>query len=356
MKIKNLIIIVAIIAVLFVLKFIFFPAENPDEDAKKSGAKAQSANVSVFVVKPGKLENTVSASGTIVANEEVELKPEISGKIVLLPLKEGNTVAKNELLVKINDADLQAQLKKLQLTYDLTQTQLKRQKELLAVNGISQQDFDVIQNTANTNKADIDYVQSQISKTEIRAPFNGMIGLKKVSDGTFINAGATIASIFQIDPVKIDFSVGERYAPYIQKGVKVIFNIDGIKENIEGEVYAVEPKIDMNTRTIQVRAICPNKNKAIFPGAFAHIQVLLKDIDDALMIPTEAVVPELRGKKVFIVKDGKAKSVPVETGVRTSSQLQVLTGLQAGDSVITSGIMQLKSGAPVRVMKPKDKK
>ncbi|MGZ4033814.1 MAG: efflux RND transporter periplasmic adaptor subunit, partial [Bacteroidia bacterium] len=304
----------------------------------------------------GKLENTVSASGTIVANEEVELKPEISGKIISLPLKEGTTVPKGELLAKINDADLQAQLKKLQLVYDLSLTQLKRQKELLAINGISQQDFDVVQNTVNTNKADIDYVQSQIAKTEIRAPFDGLIGLKKVSDGAYINAGTTIASIFEIDPVKIDFSLGESYAPYIQKGVKVIFTIAGIKNNIEGEVYAIEPKIDMNTRTIQVRAICPNKNKAIFPGAFAHIQVLLKDNDAAIMIPTEAVIPEIRGKKVFVVKNGKAKSVPVETGVRTSSQVEVVTGLASGDSVITSGIMQIKQDAPVRVMKPKKAK
>ena len=350
MKIKNLIIVVVIIGALLTLKFVFFPSQTAQDSTQKQGVKIMPSNVSVFVAKAGKLENTVSASGTIVANEEVELKPETSGKIISLPLKEGTTVAKGELLAKINDADLQAQLKKLELTYELAQTQLKRQKDLLAINGISQQDFDVAQNTVNTNKADIEYTQSLIAKTEILAPFNGMIGLKRVSDGTYITAGTTIATIFQIDPVKVDFSIGESYAPYIEKGVKVIFNISGIKNQIEGEVYAIEPKIDMNTRTIQVRAICPNKEKAIFPGAFAHIQVLLKDNDNAIMIPTEAVIPEIRGKKVFIVKDGKAKSVPIETGVRTSSQIEVVTGLQSGDSVITSGIMQLKADAPVKVM------
>jgi len=348
MKAKSILIIILIITILIVAKLVFFP--TPTSKNKGTQQNKVIANpVVAFIIKPEKLENIIYASGTIVANEEVELKPEISGKIIALPLKEGSMVTKNQLLVKINDADFQAQLKKLELEYELADTQLKRQQELLKINGISQEDFDVTQNKANTIKADIDYLQSQIAKTEIRAPFNGIVGLKSVSEGSYISVGTKIATVLQIDPVKIDFSVSERYAPFIHKGIKVVFNIDGIKGDIEGEVYAVDPKIDLNTRTIQVRAICPNKNTSIFPGAFANIKVLLKDIDDAVMIPTEAVIPELRGKKVYLVKNGKAESVMIETGVRTSSKVQVLDGLKIGDTIVTTGIMQLRPNALVEI-------
>src|ERR1700746_3620167 len=233
MKVKNLIIIILIVGLLLTLKFMLFPSEADQLAAPQKG-KGGASMVSAFVIKPEKLENTVLASGTIVANEEVELKPEIAGKIISLPLAEGTAVSQNQLLAKINDADFQAQYKKLQLQYDLAKEKLAHQQELLKISGISQEDFDVSQNAVNTIKADMDYVQSQIAKTEIRSPFNGIVGLKKVSEGSYVAMGTTIASVFQIDPVKIDFSVSERYAPFIQKGVKVIFNIDGLKEDAEG--------------------------------------------------------------------------------------------------------------------------
>ncbi len=352
MKFKNIIIILLVVAVLVVVKIFFFPSQSGQQMQQPHGKPMPTA-VTVYIITSEKLENTLTASGTIVANEEVELKPELSGKIISLPLKEGTEVIKGELLMKINDADFQAQYKKLQLQSDLADKNLKRQQELLKINGVSQSDVDASQNAVNTIKADMDFQQAQIAKTEIHSPFSGIIGLKNVSDGAYVTTSTVIATVLQIDPVKIDFSVSERYVPFIKKGVKVVFNIDGMKEDVSGEIYAIEPKIDMNTRTFMVRAICPNKNKKIFPGAFANIKVLLKDIEDAVMIPTEAVIPELRGKKVFIVKDGKAKPVPVETGIRSSAKVQVLSGLQIGDTVVTTGIMQLRPDAPVKIIKSK---
>ena len=351
MKIKNIVFIILLIAALWALKYFFFPSASTLPNQQQG--KPSPTVVSVYVIKPEKLENILTASGTIVANEEVELKPEIAGKIVSLPLKEGTEVTQGQLLVKINDADFQAQLRKLQLQYDLADKNLKRQAELLKINGISQSDYDVAQNAESTIKADMDYEQSQIAKTEIHAPFNGIIGLKNASEGAYVSIGTIIATVLQIDPLKIDFSVSERYVPFIKKGVKVVFNIDGLKDDINGEIYAIEPKIDMNTRTFMVRAICPNKAKTIFPGEFANIKVLLKDIDDAVMVPTEAVIPELRGKKVYIVKNGKAKPVPVETGIRNSGDVQILNGLQIGDTVVTTGIMSLKPDAPVKIIQSK---
>jgi membrane fusion protein (multidrug efflux system) len=305
--------------------------------------------VSVLVIKTEKIENNIYASGTVLANKEAELKPEISGKIIQLALTEGSPVTKGTLLVKINDADFQAQLKKLQFEYELSETQLKRQQELLKINGISQQDFELFQNKTNTIKADMEYVQSQISKTEIHAPFNGIVGLKNVSEGAYITVGTAIATIQQINPVKIDFSISERYSNVVKKGDKVVFTIEGNAKEMVGEVFAIEPKIDITTRTLKLRAICPNNKGSIYPGAFARVHLSLSDINSAIMVPTEALIPDLKGQKVFIVKNGKAEYVKVETGLRTEAKIQITEGLAVGDTIITMGIMQLKPGAMVNV-------
>lgn len=348
MKIKNILIIIALISILIFVKIFLFPSQSANNKGPMQ-SKANPNVVSAFIIKTEKLENTIYASGTIVANEEVELKPEIAGKIVQLLLKEGSPVTKGQLLVKINDADFQAQLKKLNLESELSETQFKRQEELLKINGISQQDFDIVKNKVNTIKADIEYTQSQIAKTEIRAPFNGLAGLKSVSEGAYITTGTIIATIQQINPVKIDFSVSERYADVVKKGDKVMFTIEGNKAEMTGEVFAIEPKIEMTTRTLKIRAICANNLGTIYPGAFARVKLSLSAIDDAIMIPTEAIIPDLKGKKVYRVKNGIAEFVKVETGLRTDAKIQITDGIAVGDTIVTKGIMQLKNGSAVKI-------
>lgn len=348
MKIKNILIIVCVLGALIAVKFFLFPSHSGTNFSPKQ-SKGVANIVSAFVIKAEKLENAIFASGTILANEEAELKPEIAGKIIQLLLKEGSSVTKGELLVKINDADFQAQLKKNQLEKDLSETQLKRKQELLKINGISQEDFEVIQNKVNTIKADMEYLQSQIAKTEIRAPFNGLVGLKNVSEGAYVTVGTVIATIQQINPVKIDFSISERYSDVVKKGDKVAFTIEGNRKSYIGEVFAIEPRIDVTTRTLRVRAICPNSDGTIYPGAFARVQLSLNAINDAIMIPTEAIIPDLKGKKVYRINNGKAEFVKVETGLRTEAKIQITDGLVFGDTIITTGIMQLKPGAAVKI-------
>jgi membrane fusion protein (multidrug efflux system) len=348
MKIKNILIIVCVLGALLAVKFFLFPSHSGTDNSPKQSKGAVNI-VSAFVIKAEKLENTIYASGTILANEEAELKPEIAGKIIQLLLQEGSSVTKGQLLVKINDADFQAQLKKFQLEKDLSETQLKRQQELLKINAISQEDFEVIQNKVNTIKADMEYLQSQIAKTEIRAPFNGLVGLKNVSEGAYVTVGTVIATIQQINPVKIDFSIAERYSDVVKKGDKVVFTIEGNRKNYIGEVFAIEPRIDVTTRTLRVRAICPNSDGTIYPGAFARVQLSLNAINDAIMIPTEAIIPDLKGKKVYRIINGKAEFVKVETGLRTEAKIQITDGLVFGDTIVTTGIMQLKPGAAVKI-------
>ncbi|HET6225656.1 MAG TPA: efflux RND transporter periplasmic adaptor subunit, partial [Bacteroidia bacterium] len=343
MKIKNLIIALIIIAILIGAKFIFFPSKTGDAGGpqKGNGGVAPKSNVTAYVVKTEKISNQITATGTLRANEDVQLQPELSGKITQLNFKEGSRVSKGQLLVKINDADFQAQYKKLQLQHALAEQTMQRQKQLLAINGISQQEFDLAQSEYNTIKADMDYATAQILKTEIKSPFDGIIGLKNVSEGAFITPTTIIASIQQIDPVKLDFAVPERYAAFLKKDGEVLFSIEGMEGQLKGQIFAIEPKIDLATRSVQVRAICPNAKGTIFPGAFAQVKIVLSDIPDAVMIPTESLIPDVGGQKVFVLKDGKTAFSRVETGIRTDAKIQITKGLKTGDTVLTNGIMQL---------------
>jgi membrane fusion protein, multidrug efflux system len=350
MKIKNVIIGLIIIALLIGAKFIFFPSKAGDGSGPQKGkGGAPKSNVTAYVVKAEKISNQITATGTLRANEDVQLQPELSGKIIQLNFKEGSRVSKGQLLVKINDADFQAQYKKLQLQHALAEQTMQRQKQLLAINGISQQEFDLAQSEYNTIKADMEYATAQILKTEIKSPFDGVIGLKNVSEGAFISPTTIIASIQQIDPVKLDFAVPERYAAFLKKDGEVLFSIEGVEGQLKGQIYAVEPKIDLATRSIQVRAICPNSKATIFPGSFAQVKIILNDIPDAVMIPTESLIPDVGGQKVFVLKNGKSAFSRVETGIRTDTKIQITKGLTTGDTVLTSGIMQLKPDATVNI-------
>jgi membrane fusion protein (multidrug efflux system) len=305
--------------------------------------------VSAFIATPEKLANNVYASGSVLANEEVELKPEASGKILQIYFKEGSHAVKGELLIKINDADLQAQLKKLQLQVKLSADQEARQKKLLEINGISQSDYDIVLNQLNSLKADIEYTLAQIAKTELHAPFNGVIGLKNVSEGSYVSPAQTIAWFQQIDPVKIDFSIPEKYGAMVHIGDKIIFSASNSTDTMTGEVYAIQPRIDVTTRTLQVRALSPNMNGKIIPGSFVKVLLVLKEFKDAILVPTQAIVPVLKGKNIFVYRNGKAEAQPVETGIRTDTKIQLVDGIHPGDTIITTGIMQLRGGMPVNV-------
>jgi membrane fusion protein (multidrug efflux system) len=353
-SLKIIGVIVTIVIVLGLIKaFVFTPkADSKNSGAPGGAAAAPTTAVTVFVVKAQELDNNVFATGTILANEEVVLAAEISGKIVLLKINEGGPVHKGDLLVKINDADYQAQLEKMELAYKIANEKLSRLKQLLAINAVSQEEYDVALNLASTAKADVDFTRAMIAKTEIRAPFNGIVGLKYVSEGSYINAATRIATIQQVNPVKVDFSVPEKYASILSRNDIITFTVSDDNKKYHAKVYAIEPKIDQTTRTIQIRALADNSKNELFAGSFTKIELPLHKIDHALMIPTEAIIPILKGKKIFVCKDGKAKEVIVETGIRNDQQVQIVSGIAEGDSVITTGIMQLKNGVPVKIMNP----
>lgn len=320
--------------------------ESGDKDKSKGAPRTM---VGGLVVVPGELQNNIISTGNILANEEVALRSEIPGKIISVHFREGSMVKKDTLLVKIDDRELQAQLKKLQVEEKQAGDELFRKEKLLDLKAVSQEEYDLACNALGIIRAQIELLRTQISKTEITAPFTGKIGLRQVSPGEFISSANLIARLQQTDPVKIDFSVPEKYQQKIQVGAKVTFRIEGLDSLFTAAVYAIEPKVDPGTRNIQIRGRCDNRLGLLIPGAFARVIVALDKYPDALIVPSEAIIPQLTGEKLIICKNGKVLSRPVKTGIRTEKEVQILEGIEPGDTVITTGLLQLKEGADVKV-------
>lgn len=319
-----------------------------DNNSQQQGAQS-ALKVDAVKVQPDRVQDKIFTTGSILANEEVELRSEVSGKITEIYLEEGKPVNKNQLLIKINDSELKAQLQRAQYRFDLASEREERQKKLLEKGGISQEDYDATLNEVNVLKSEIELIKAQIDKTEIRAPFAGRVGLKYVSDGSYISPTTRIASLQNINPVKLDFSVPERYVNRVKTGDKISFTVQGTDQTFDGEIYAIEPKIDSQTRTLQIRALSNNDDGLLVPGAFADLELILKTIDDALMIPTIALVPELQGQKVYLYKNGSVVEQGVQTGIRTAERVQITEGIQQGDTVLTTGLLQVREGMPVQI-------
>ncbi len=353
MKNKKRIYIYSAAAVAVLLLLIIPKIVSSDKTGQKNSADKQSAVLSVeaYIAKPRVLNNKVLTTGNVLANEEVELRSEVSGKVTNILFREGTNVKKGDLLLKINDADLQAQLLRAQYISKLSEEKEYRQRKLLTREAISQEEYDAALNELNVNKSQIELIKAQIAKTEIVAPFNGRIGLRYVSVGSYITPSTDIASLQNIDPIKIDFSIPEKYAVSISPDDKINFKIVGSDKTYTGKVYAIEPRINSLTRTLNIRAVCSNSDGRLLPGAFADVELVLKDIKNALMIPTEALIPILKGQKLDIYSNGMVIQKEVITGIRNDSTVQITEGLSPYDTVITSGILQLRQGSQVTISK-----
>jgi len=294
--------------------------------------------VDVIVAGVQALTNTVEANGNIVANEYVELHPEISGRITYLNVPEGHAIAQGTVIARINDADLQAQLSKSKVQLDLAQKTEDRYKQLLNVNGINQADYDNALNQVNSLKADIQYTQTLIDKTVIKAPFSGIVGLRQVSPGAFVTAANIIATIQQVSKVKIDFTIPEEYSNLIKKGSLVDVEVDAAQQiRKKAVVIATEPQVNQSTRNLKVRAVL--REGTANPGAFVKVFVDAGGNKKAIMIPTNSIIPEDKNNQVILVKNGRASFVNVKTGVRESNNVEIVSGIQTGDSVVVTGVL-----------------
>lgn len=324
---------------------------NGDKKSKAGPPSGGGAPLQVTALVAGgeELNLDLKAVGTVLANEEVELQSEVAGKITRVNFKEGSKVQRGQLLIKVNDAELQAELRKALSRAKLLKDNEARQRILFEKGGISQAEMEAFSNEAQIMEAEIALLKAKIAKTEIKAPFSGTIGLKNVSEGSFTSPSTTVATVQDLSKIKIEFSISERYAQQIHTGKKISFKVQGLEKEFLGEIYAIDPKIDQATRTLQIKALANNTDGRLFPGAFAEITVYLDKVDSAVMLPSEAVVPDIKGHKVFLYKSGKAEVHPVKIGTRKEKHVQIVEGVVPGDTVITSGILQLKPGVSVKI-------
>ncbi|MES2515107.1 MAG: efflux RND transporter periplasmic adaptor subunit [Bacteroidota bacterium] len=350
-KIPTWTIIVVVIALVVASKFIFF-APKEDAAAAAKGKPKGPVSVNYFVVKPVVFNNDVFATGKIGALNQIDIIPEVGGKITAIYFKEGETVNKGSILVRLNDADLQAQLMKSKSQISLSEQKLERLNKLIAINGISKEELDIQANELSSLKADQAYIMAQLAKTNIVAPFTGVVGLKNISEGSYVSTTSPIVSLVQVKPLYVEFSVPEKYSPLFNKGIEVKFSGENAnaKEQQKATIYAIEPRVDEMTKTIKARAAYDG-DQHFYPGSFVKVFANLGKTENALMVPTECVIPTLKGQKVFISNNRVATEVMVTIGVRTDDKIQILEGLHAGDTVITTGLLSIKKESELKLLK-----
>ena len=348
MKIKTLVYTLLVIGLVGLIGY-RITKNSGANGPKDKGKEEQPITVSCTVVKLQTFDNNLALSGSIEANEQVEIRSEVSGIVKTIYFQEGSNVAKGQVLLKVDDIELKAQLAQAKTKESLASENERRAKLLLQKEAISQEEYDVARADHQSAKAQSQLILAQIEKTTVRAPFSGKIGLRSISPGTYVTPALLVAKLVNSGQLKITFSIPEKYASQVNKNGIITFKVTGSDQTYTAKIYAIEPEVEIATRTLKVRALADNKKGKLLPGTFADVQLPLDIIKDAVVIPTEAIIPVQGGKKVFIANKGMAKEVMVETATRTDASILVLSGLKVGDTVLTSGVMSLKDEAPIVV-------
>ena len=340
---------ISLYTILFCLTF----AACKEKKEKPKGGddkKDKPTIVDVMVATSQPVTNVIEANGTIIPGESTELRPEVSGRLTYLNVPEGKSVAEGTVMARINSADLEAQVKRTKVQLETAKKTEERLKKLLEVNGINQSDYDAALNTVNTLKADIAYTQTLIDKTIIRAPFTGTVGLRQVSPGAYVTPTSILATMQQLGKMKIDFTLPEENSDLIRIGSVVKVKLEGRDTTMrKATVIALEPQANRLTRNLMVRALLDDSR--VNPGAFAKVIVSSGNDKKAIMIPTNAIIPDDRNSQVILVKGGKASFVNVQTGIRTANNVEITQGISEGDSVVVTGVLFAKPDAILKVRK-----
>ncbi|MEW5846343.1 MAG: efflux RND transporter periplasmic adaptor subunit [Bacteroidota bacterium] len=322
-------------------------SKSGNDTKPTEGRGRQSIVVDGIVVGYSEYERTLTVPGTILPNEWVELRSEMAGKIVELNITEGSRVRKGQLLARINDADIRALLQRRVIEEKLAADDEQRKKRMLEINAISVQEYETSLNKLEAIRADIAQSKAMLEKAEVRAPFEGRIGLRYVSPGAFVSVNTTIATLVQDNPLKLEFAVPERYAGLVTNNMEVKFTTGDGQAQYPAKVYATDAQIDPETRSLKVRAIAENQNKALIPGSYVKATLVFEKSPRSILIPPRAIVPDMDIQNVFVYSQGKAKRVQVRLGERTGTTVEVIDGLSAGDSLIISGLTSIRNGMPV---------
>lgn len=321
---------------------------SPPVSSSRSGRAP--LNVEIKVITPEVLIDQIYTKGSFIPDEEVALAFESSGKVTDIFFQEGSFVKKGNLLAKVNDKPLQAELKKLEAQIPLAEDRVFRQSALLEKDAVSKEAYEQVTTELEKLHADIELAKARLAQTELRAPFDGMIGLRQVSEGSYVATSTIVATLTRISPLKIEFSINEKDVNDVKPGTTISFTNINDLNTYYAKVYAVESRIDMKTKTLSVRATYPNTHGRLKPGGSTDITINKNEINDAFTVPNEAIIAEMGRDILYLYSDGKAKQIEVSKGMRLEDKIQILTGIQEGDTVITTGVMQLRDGLPVSII------
>ncbi len=330
-----------------VILLFFYVSACSDKKGPVQPKSTPPPTVDVLIAETRAMSNTLEVNGTVVANEYVELHPEASGRLTYLYVPEGKLIKKGTLIAKVYNADLQAQVEKSKVALDLAKKTEERDRKLLEVNGVNQADYDAALNVVNGFKADIDYNQALLDKTILKAPFDGYIGLRQVSEGAYVTPATLIATLLQRDKLRIDFTVPEEYSSILKIGSSVDVEMDQSGQKRKAVIIATEPQVSQATRNITVRALLENSNAN--PGGFAKVFVNSGIDKKAIMIPTNALIPDDKNNEVVIVKNGKADFVNVLTGIRLANNVEITAGIKPGDTIVVTGVLFARPKSPLQV-------
>ncbi len=319
-------------------------SKSANLDARK---ETPAVIVDVIIAAPESISDVIEANGTVIPDEYVELRPEVSGRLTYLNVPEGKYIAKGTVVARVNDADLMAQIAKSKVQLYLAQTTVDRYKKLLDINGLNQADFDVALNQVNSLKADIVYTQALVDKTVIKTPFSGVAGLRQLSPGAYVTPATIIATLQQTKQVKIDFTLPDIYSNVIKNGTLVSIEIDGLQAGRKAKIIATEPGANTDTRNLKVRAIL--QNGTANPGSFVKVYLDAGKNRSSIKVPTSCIIPDDRNNQVILVKNGKAHFVNVKTGIRETNNVEILQGVTTGDSVIVTGVLFARPKSLVQV-------
>lgn len=348
MKVKYIVYLVLLIGIVTLVGYRIMANKEVGIPENRLGG-SNATTVSGMVLRPQVFNDNLSLSGTLEANEQIELRSEVSGVVESINFEEGSKVRQGQVLFRVNDIELQAQLSKVRTAQKLAAENERRAKLLLEKQAISQEEYDIASADFKSAGAESELIAAQLSKTTIRAPFTGTIGLRSISKGAYVTPATPIATLVNTKQLKITFSIPEKYASQVRVGTQLSFFTSDSEGEHTATIYAIEPQVEIATRTLKMRAIAENPQEKLYPGTYANVTLPLETVQDALLVPSEALIPVQNGKKIFISINGKAKEVDVEIGARTGSSVRVVSGLNAGDTILTYGVMALKNGTPVKI-------
>lgn len=315
-------------------------------EGEQNKAPKASMAVEAYKVTAQPFDNTVAVTAELQANEQVELMAPVSGQVLDIYFSEGQSVAEGQPIIRLDDRDWKAQLIGLRAELDATSKDLERKKALLTIEGSTQEEIDAVSSKLETLRSQIQQLEIKVDLANVKAPFSGTLGLRNFSKGAYLREGDVITVVTQSDKLKVDFSMPQQYRSSIKKGNKVDVVVES--DTLQAAVYAIDPLVDPNSRTINVRAMLnPSGKDAVMPGTFAEVLVATDFVEDALLVPTQAIVPEINDQTIFLYRNGKVERKKVELGNRTAELVHVVSGISEGDTVLTTGLLQIKSGMDV---------